>query len=61
MLLVRNIRLPLSCPNPEAEAVRRARRTLGLPPGRKAGRGPPQDADRELTVIMQALGKPAKH
>ena len=39
MLLVRNIRLPLSCPNPEAEAVRRARRTLGLPPGRKAGGG----------------------
>ena len=34
MLLVRNIRLPLSCPDPEAEAQRRARKLLGLPPSR---------------------------
>ena len=39
MLLVRNIRLPLSCPDPEAEALRRARKLLGLPPSRAAGGG----------------------
>ena len=27
----------------------------------EAGRVPPQDVDRELTEIMQALGKPAKN
>lgn len=32
MILVRSIRVPLSCPNPEQEAVRRACRTLRLPP-----------------------------
>lgn len=32
MLLVRNIRLPLSCPDHEAEAVRRALRILRVPP-----------------------------
>ena len=30
MILVRNIRLPLSCPDPEQEAVRQAYRTLRL-------------------------------
>ena len=36
MLLVRNIRLPLSCAAPEAEAVARALRILHLPPARAA-------------------------
>lgn len=39
MLLVRNIRLPLTCSDPEAEAVRRARRILRLPAGNAAGGG----------------------
>ena len=39
MLLVRNIRLPLTCPDPGAEAVRRARKILGLPAGKTAGGG----------------------
>lgn len=39
MLLVRNIRLPLTCSDPGAEAVRRARRMLGLPAGKTAGGG----------------------
>ena len=30
MILVRNIRLPLSCPDPELEAVREASRSLRL-------------------------------
>ena len=37
MLLVRNIRLPLSCPDPDAEAAAQALRILHLPP-RKAAR-----------------------
>lgn len=39
MLLVRNIRLPLTCSDPEAEAVRRARRILRLPAENAAGGG----------------------
>ena len=39
MLLVRNIRLPLTCSDPEAEAVRRALRILRLPAGNAAGGG----------------------
>ena len=37
MLLVRNIRLPLTCSDPEAEAVQRALRILRLPAGNAAG------------------------
>lgn len=36
MLLVRNIRLPLACPDPDAEAAARALRTLHLPPHKAA-------------------------
>ena len=36
MLLVRNIRLPLSCPDPDAEAGAQALRILRVPPGRAA-------------------------
>lgn len=39
MLLVRNIRLPLTCSDPEAEAVQRALRILRLPAGNAAGGG----------------------
>lgn len=39
MLLVRNIRLPLACSDPGAEAVRRARKTLGLSAGYPAETG----------------------
>lgn len=39
MLLVRNIRLPLTCSDPEAEAVQRARRILRLPAGNATGGG----------------------
>lgn len=39
MLLVRNIRLPLTCSDPGAEAVRRARKILGLPANAAAGGG----------------------
>lgn len=39
MLLVRNIRLPLTCSDPEAEAVRRALRILRLPAENAAGGG----------------------
>lgn len=39
MLLVRNIRLPLSCPDHEAEAVRQALRILRLPPRKAACSG----------------------
>ena len=36
MLLVRNIRLPLTCPAPEAEAAAQALRILRVPPERAA-------------------------
>ena len=36
MLLVRNIRLPLTCPDPEAEAGAQALRILRVPPSRAA-------------------------
>lgn len=36
MLLVRNIRLPLNCPDYEAEAERQALRILHIPPGKAA-------------------------
>lgn len=39
MLLVRNIRLPLTCSDPGVEAVRRARKILGLPASAAAGGG----------------------
>ena len=38
MILVRNIRLPLSCPDPEQEAVRQAYRTLRLRGNAQIGR-----------------------
>ncbi|MDD6320526.1 MAG: hypothetical protein PUA63_06660 [Oscillospiraceae bacterium] len=39
MILVRNIRLPLSCPDPEQEAVRRACKILRLPLRKAANAG----------------------
>ena len=45
MILVRNIRLPLSCPDPEQEAVRQAYRTLRL-----RGNAPAQAGVAKLSV-----------
>ena len=45
MILVRNIRLPLSCPDPEQEAVRQAYRTLRL-----QGNAPAQAGVAKLSV-----------
>lgn len=39
MLLVRNIRLPLSCPDPDAEATAQALQILRLPPARAVQTG----------------------
>ena len=39
MLLVRNIRLPLSCSDPDAEATAQALHILGVPPHRAAHTG----------------------
>ena len=58
MLLVRNIRLPLSCPDPEAEAQRRARKLLGLPPSRTVEGGIARlsvDARRGTPVLVYTV------
>ncbi len=51
MLLVRNIRLPLTCPDPDAEAAAKALAILRVP-ARKAGTAVWQKAQR---------GRPARY
>lgn len=58
MILVRNLRLPLSCPDPEQEAVRRACKILHLPLTRAAHTGIAKlsvDARHDMPVLVYTI------